>query len=328
MEAAAPLLERPLLRTSHLLSLHAALTLIEACEASGSGLLGELSHRALDGALEWLAERELPGYMAPLIERFGHLCSRRELTRWRTTVRELGRRRMQSRDDGNSRLTVSMLGTIDVTLADAGRQPLRGARARVVLGLLVAARLLKAPLTSVDFCRIASGDELNLELARKTTNMAIVRLREALGADAIITGDDTHELNLAVVGVDLLEAHHLLLEARTALRRRALLRAAASIGRALEIVRGEVPFPGLYDDLFEALREDFETRLRTTVVDVAQAHLAESDAASAERLLRLGLASLPDDEELATLLRDALTAQGRRADAEHTRIAAEYSSLE
>jgi hypothetical protein len=81
------------------------------------------------------------------------------------------------------------------------------------------------------------------------------------------------------------------------------MRAFASLGRALDITAGEVPFPSLYDRFFEAVREDFEGRMRGALLDVAHGLLYEGDAASAGKILRRARASRLEDEEIRELLK-------------------------
>ena len=90
--------------------------------------------------------------------------------------------------------------------------------------------------------------------------------------------------------------------------------------RALEIARGEVPFPALYDDFFEAAREDFEGLLRTTTLRVARGLVREGDATSAEGLLTRLHDIMPEDEEAGILLQNTLITLGRRAEAERVRM--------
>lgn len=323
--SAAELLARPLLRIDDLLTLHASLSLIHAIgpERFGDPLRKEIRRR-ITGALEWLAERRTPLFISPLLDRYPGMLTPKEESAWRSRIRTMvGDRAESQRSEAAGKLRLGMLGTISVGAPGEEMRPLRGSRVRTMLGLLVAARMVKKPLTHREFCRLAAGGEQEPELARKTANMAVVRLREAIGVEAIVTGEETHLLNLERVQVDLLEAHAQLNEAIDALRRRALMKAFPAIIQALEITRGEVPFPGLYDEFFEALREDFEFRLRAAAIDVARALMRESDMASAGEILRRAFEGMPDDEEIADLLRDALAAVGMRADAERVRMKVE-----
>jgi DNA-binding SARP family transcriptional activator len=155
-----------------------------------------------------------------------------------------------------------------------------------------------------------------MELARKKRNMTIARLREAIGSDAIITGGETPVLNLERVEVDLLQADTLLRRTLAALRQRSLVRAYPLLREVLEMAGGDVPFPSLYESFFEAVREDFEFRLRSAIVAVGRGLLAEGDAAAAETVLRRGYAAMPEDEEISDFLHEALIAQGKHVEAE------------
>lgn len=215
-----------------------------------------------------------------------------------------------------------MLGSIEAQTPDGTIMQIRGGRLRLLLGLLVADRMLARPLGHREFCRIAGGEE-DAERARKTMNGAVMRLRETVGEDTIMTDGETPSLNLELVDVDLLEALRLMREAGDAMRARLLARALSAVREALDIWNGDVPFPTLYQSFFEAAREDFESGLRTTTMTVARALLAEDDPAGAENLLRRATAILPGDAEIAELLIAALERSGRKTDAERLRLSGE-----
>jgi hypothetical protein len=320
--AALRLLERPILRLENLLPLHATLALIAAAgRKTFSSTVRGRAKRALAEALAWAAERRLHPIALPLLDLHpGHL-TRKEEQAWRVRIARLSEERKHAM--GTSRVQVRIFGTISVGLNGEEPTPLRGARLRVLLALLVASRVVRTPLTHREFCSLAAGGETDPDLARKTANMAVIRLREAIGADAVVTGDETYALNLDHVDVDLLQAYHLLDDVRDALRRRSLVKAVQGVAGALDIVRGEISFPGLYEDFFEALRNDFEFRLRSAVVDVARALMWESDMASAVDLLRRAFEAIHDDEEIGELLSEALAAIGSHADAKRIRMKVE-----
>lgn len=320
---ARTLLLRPVLRIDDLLVTHAVLAILRSPAAPRADI-GDAIAGGITIALNWLAEHSIAAYMTPFLDNHGDHFSKKDLAMWRARAREIAKRRIANRPvkPGDHRLRITMLGTIAAGGPGAEPQPLRGSRIRMMLGLLVAARMLPEPLSNREFCRIGAGGEMDIDLARKTTNMGIVRLREAIGGDAIITGEETHELDLANVQVDLLDACNDLREANQAMKMRTPMRAYPPVLRALEITDGEVPFPGLYDDFFEALRSDFETSLRATVVALAMLLLRENDYESSERLLRRAFNAMPEDEEIAELLQQALVGLGKRADAERVRMKA------
>lgn len=320
-EALRSILARPLLRLDDLLLLHAALALIEAAGSAPvrERMLPEIRH-AVTAALEWMVERKLLPLISAMIDRGGGYLTKREAGRWRTEARMLAAE-YAARTPADTTIRVTMLGSIAFSDGSGELQPLRGLRLRAMLGLLVAARMIREPLSPIEFSMIAAGHEGgDITLAKKTAVMAAVRLREVIGAEAVAAGEPMYVLDLDRVSVDLLEAHHLIQEAREALRRRALMRAYPALRKALQITRGEVPFPGLYDDFFEAIRNDFEHAIRTAVIDVARALLGESDPTSAAELLALAHEGMPEDGEIVELLEQTLAADGRQTEAERLRL--------
>ena len=98
------------------------------------------------------------------------------------------------------------------------------------------------------------------------------------------------------------------------------MKAFADLSSALDTALGKVPFPTLYDTLFEALRDDFDARLRKTTLDLSRRLLGEGDTQSAISVLRRYFDAIPDDNEIAGLLRDALVQLGQSGEAERVRI--------
>lgn len=325
-DIARELLRREILVIDDLLTLHATIAI---CHYRDSYLLTEVptlrpeAATAISRGLEWLAERSLSAYLAPLLERSGDLLSRKEQTAWRSRIQEI---QQTAEAQGNAERTgtirISMLDTIAVALPGQEPQSIRGARQRTMLGLLVASEIVKRPLSPQEFRRIATDSEVDPDLARKTANMAIVRLRETIGSQAIETGKETHRLNRSYVQVDLLDLIDLLNEAGGGLRDGTLIRTIPAMLGALDLMGSKVPFPGLYDDFFEALREDIENNLRATLLTLADTLLREGDAVGAEQILQRGFSWMPDDEEIADLLRRALVDLNQRTEAERVRMQA------
>jgi DNA-binding SARP family transcriptional activator len=183
--------------------------------------------------------------------------------------------------------------------------------------------MLEKTLSYKEFCRLAASGEEDPERARKMVSMGILRLKEAVGPELLDTEGDAPQLNMDVVKVDLLDAYRLLTEATRIARHGGLMRALPMVVEGLDIIKGEVPFPTLYDDFFEAMREDFEFHMREAVIEVGQGLLGEGDAASAEEALRRGFNAMPEDEEITELLCKALELQGKRAEAGRVRLQAE-----
>ncbi|MBS1911145.1 MAG: AAA family ATPase [Bacteroidetes bacterium] len=281
-------------------------------------------HQPIELMLDWLAKRSLVAYMTPLLNRCADLIPQEARRRWQALYASLQRahepEESNGADESDAPLRISMLGVIGVSRPGEGPLPLRGERLRTFLGLLVADSIAARPLSYREFCHVASGGEPDQERARKAMNLAVHRLRDAIGRDAIRTDQPVPALNLARVQVDLLDAYRALAEARAATNDRQLIRARNALMLAMEISRGEVPFPGLYDRFFEAAREDFEHTLRGVLVDIAGRLLREEDAEDAAELLRSGLRALPGDGEIGELLHDALLASGEHLEAARVRI--------
>ena len=280
-------------------------------------------HTALVYALGWLEERGLVGYMKGMIARFAGVLNQKELAKWRGQATALERQRQgESGSPTERQESLTMLGTIEFRRPNQEPARPRGARLKIILGLLTADRMLDKRLTNREFYCIAAGDD-DLETARTTVYSAMHRLKEIVGPDAILTDGEKPELDLSRVHVDLLEAHTLLKEATTAMRESAWMRARGPLISALDIVGNHVPFPTLYETFFEAAREDLENRIRTTAIRVGRGLFLAGDAASAEAVFRRALVTIPDDEELQQLLRQALESLGKRIEIERMKIRSE-----
>jgi hypothetical protein len=306
--------------------LYAVIDIVELVEARHTGFsepfLPELRRRLLR-ALEWMADqrRSLFRFMDASLDRYGGNLKKKEIADWRARSSVIRNIAGKESCPAPLPLSVSMLDTITVQEGNAGPQRLRGVRVQTLLATMIVDRMIQRPLSQKEFWRVAAGEN-DLEKARNVVNMSVRRLRDLLGDDAIITGGETPRLNLDLVQVDLLEADRLVAETHEAVRAGALMRATPALKRALEITRGEVPFPGLYDDFFEAARTDFEVCLRDVVIEVARALLREEDAVGAEMILRQAFDAMPDDEEIADLLRETLMLLDRMTEAERVKMRA------
>jgi hypothetical protein len=315
---------RPMLHLHDLLRLGALLAMGMMMERSESNAIlldrfHDAARLALESALEWLAARDLPTLMEPLVTRFGGYLEEGRASAWSASIAAMRGKENVAAPVGERRVRVSMLGTIGVGADGDELAPLRGVRIRTLLGLMVADQMIGASLTPQEFVLLAGEDD-DPELARKKRNMGVVRLREIMGADAILTDARTPRLNLAIVEVDLLRADDLVKRALAAAREGSWVRAHPLLVEALELTRGEVPFPTLYESFFEAARDDFEFRVRSAVLDVSGGLLREGDTGGAEEILRKAYAAMPDDEEIAELFEQALISRGNRVEAARVRM--------
>lgn len=314
LASASEFLSRPILRLDEALAIFVTLDLLDFIRSRDNAqVLREESRVAVGRLIEWLAAR-LPLAAARALDTYGDYFTRAELKVWRARLEPLleGSTPQPSAD---RKLHVSMLGTITVQPPGGEVTRVRGGQLCTLLGLMVADRLLRDPLSQSEFTAIAMGTERDPESVRKSMNFAVFRLRELLGGEAISTEGSTPALDFNLVEVDLVEANDRLRAASEAMRDGALLRAVPEIMAALETSAGKVPFPTLYDEFFEAAREDFETELRAVTLRVARALAREGDHVTAERVLGRAFAAMPDDEELAELLQESLVALGQRTEA-------------
>lgn len=262
--------------------------------------------------------------MAPLLDRHGAYLNAAEVSRWHTRIDELAaRRRAETEARPQVRtLRLSMIGRIELEHPDGRRSPIRGARLRTILGLMVINAMLPKSLSYREFCRLAAGGEGDPERARKMMSMGILRLREVIGEESILNDGETPMLNPDLIEVDLIQVRMLLNESVKALREGSLVHARAALLEALSLIRSETPLPGLYDPFFEAAREEFEIALRSSVIEVAGGLLHEGDPASAQGILQQAFEMMIEDEEIVQLLQRTLDAQGKRMEAERVRVMA------
>lgn len=312
------------LRLTDLLFLRLAFQLIGQMPEPLQKQLHGAAAALFNNVMTWLSQQELWAFMLPFLDRFGErYITKKEIKSWRDRAAKIAEKRRPAEQEQHAKkIILKLIGTVEAVLPDGTVISIRGGRLRAVLGLMVADLMQKQPLEPREFRHLAAGGEEDPEHARKTMNAAVFRLRDLLGQQVIRTEGETPSLNLDAVQVDLLTARKLLREATRALRDGALRRAYPAVMQALEITHGDVPFPTLYEELFEAAREDFEYLLRMTTIRVASGLLREDDPASAEELLRRAHTMMPEDEEILELLNNSLSQQGKRTEAARLRLRA------
>lgn len=319
LEHAEDVLSAPLLRTVDLGMRRVALGILAGTKEKE---LRRLIVPSLMEMLEWLNARSLGVYMESALEEHADLLPPADAAKWRSEVARIarGRERALVAREGTGRIRVSMLGAISVRQSDGEVSSPRGIRVKTLLGLMVADRILETPLSHREFCRLVAPEASEFEDARKSLNLAVHRLRESIGHQAILTDRDTPRLDPDLVEIDLVQVHELLNQATRGVREGSYPRAFAGLMEALERIGGDVPFPTLYDDFFEAAREDFESRLRTIVLLVARGLGREGDVAGAAQILNRAVIAMPGDEEISLALAESLAQLGRRTEAERIRM--------
>jgi DNA-binding SARP family transcriptional activator len=321
LRSAIVTLDRPILNTDSLMTHSHLLRLLGMIpESDGNGKMGSAVSKAIRKGtaveLDYLLERNLHKLMLPLLEKFGRFLTKAELATWKSRYTEILKRRGEDRDvdTGQEKIDVTMFGA--VTIQQPGGEPerVKGAQLCTLLGLMVADSLQQTPLSQREFMALAIGSDRDPDSARKSLNFAVFRLRELLGSSAAIeTAGETPRLARDLVAVDFIAASEALERAAEALQERALMRAVPDLLEALRRSGGQVAYPALYEEFFEAAREDFETTLRRVTLGVARALIREGDSASAEEVLTRSYEAMADDEELGELLQQVLVRQGKRA---------------
>jgi DNA-binding SARP family transcriptional activator len=210
-----------------------------------------------------------------------------------------------------SRVTgITFFGAISVR-GPGGIHKLQGQRTKKVLALLVAQALMDSPISLQDFCRIATGEEDDLDRARNMIYIAVHRLRQICGEAAILKTTPVPQLNIDAVEVDILLANNNLEAALSAIREGSLLRAVTLLRSALDIWHGEVLFPGLYDEFFESARDEFEFKLSSAIVKIARSLVAEGDHTQAHSVLELAYPWLKEDKAIGELYNLTLSNAGK-----------------
>ncbi|MCB0712445.1 MAG: AAA family ATPase [Ignavibacteriae bacterium] len=317
-----------ILRQSDILPTMAGLHMAERHGILASQELAKDSVEVLGHLLSFFADpnRRMGIPIKFLLKRYGKYLDDLERKRWSEESKKILKWRKKSeegeKEEGVEKKRLRMIGEISIEPPGEAPRRLRGERICSLLGTLVLNELLSGSLDQVEFNRLATGED-DPEHARKILKVALFRAREAIGSESITSDDGKLSLNLQDIRVDLLELREALNRADDGLRRGNLVRALRTVREALDIYRGEVIFPSLYNSLFEAIRDEYEARLRHTVVALGDKLLEEGDPQSAERLLREGLMTIPVDDEISELLREALSAQGFFAEAERIRLRGE-----
>lgn len=314
------------LHLHQLRNLHIAAALAEHLEARGSDVAEIRS--ALDvharQMLKWLDERGLTGLAQSLAERFTLVRSKGSKNA--RAALQTGLTATARPEAPEQRLMV--VGGFRHRNGDGPDVPITGRRMQAIAGALVADALLGGALERRELVELATGEEYS-QGARKVLNNGILRLRGLLGREAITTdADGLPRLNTAAVEVDILVQKERCETAVNALRNGLLAQATEGLESALSIAARGVPFPTLYDSLYDRLRDDIESELRGALLRVARALLDAETPEAALRLLQLGARAMTGDEEIAEFHREVLKRQyaSARAELDRRRSAEEERS--
>ena len=282
-----------------------SLDVIETDHLWSSKELQSMMHHGLTSVLKWLMEKELPLQMQVALDRFSTILQKKEQKKWTQRVNGLiaEQAALRQKESNEHKFRLRMFGRIELSEDSEmeGKEPVRpkGERMRVLLGAMVANEILRKPLSREKFLALATGGADDPTRARDIVNITVFRLRKEFGDnDVIVTDGSVPRLNTDLISIDLLEADRMIGEATEALAKQSLMRAVPTTLQALELWSGDVPFPTLYSDYFEELRDRFEANIRSTTMGVVQELLREEDHAEARRLLERLHEFMPEDEEI------------------------------
>ncbi|MCC7437724.1 MAG: AAA family ATPase [Armatimonadetes bacterium] len=295
-------------------------------DAHNRGILPPVSHylqaeidSSIHQALCWLQERELLDMAKGTLKYIQRHIGQHVQSQWEWLLKNNSTEIAENRGE---HIEVVVIGEIAVGNNPNAITPVRGQRARTLIGLMVANQLMDQPMTMIEFSYIIAGNEHlhDVDRSRKLLNSTVFRLRDAIGHHVILTDQEVPRLNLEYVTIDLLEATRLLRQSDTALRQGTLPAAHHFLISALDKFGKSMIFPELYDTFFEALRDDIENERRDLILRVSQSLLNEGDPHNAEEILQRGFHAMPDDEEVATLLCNTLIQNGKRVQAQRVQI--------
>ena len=283
---------------------------------------------AIEGALRrmllWCKKGDLVGYMKPILQRARNYFDRSEHDYWAdalVSAQQSVSDRFQWHSESarladRSRLQISMLGQIAVSTGHEPPKRVQGARARAMLGLMIANELSGRRLSYKGFREVIFGTVAEPVDSTANIRAAIARLRSILGKECIVTdGKSAPTLNLDLVEVDIVRISRSLDECKQAIRAQYPRRARQLMTGILDSNFFGPAYPTLYDDFFESARTDFELHLRSTLFSLADLLKQEGDLEGVTAVIEEGLERLPGDEELLALLSDTLALSGRTIEA-------------
>ena len=321
MEQFYKIYHKPVLRTQDILSFCATNYLLSQIHLQHQNELIEELREAiisnLNFALEWMKERDLKSFIQPFLNSYHGVVELSMLQqvgefingKWSgVTVDEVATE--------SKFIQLTMLGEITAGNGAEEPTPLRGARNRTLLALLVAVQTMRRPPSAEEFYELASGVKGDISYAQHMTRNAMSRLKGLIGKNSILRRSGLPRLNMEVVHVDILDVHEQLQQATKLLAEGELFQSYDLTQKVLLRVGNKVPYPTQYEPFFEIARENFENSLRKVILAVARLLVEEGDYDHAEKILQAGSEVLPQDEELIEHLAKVLVSLNRSAEAE------------
>ncbi|MGE3802382.1 MAG: AAA family ATPase [Candidatus Kapaibacterium sp.] len=267
----------------------------------------------LPSAITWLLERNLDPLATAFVRDFGDQLSADIYNSLNTQIDEIRTRRNESArsDDKGGIVDVSLFGSIEVRLPNRTPIKLRGSRQKGLLAAMAAAELIGSRMDRETFFEVVGIDSENLKSRRDSLNSAIYRLRDLLGENAIISGEEIPRLNHDSVRIDLLEHYRHIRLIEEKLIETNPGQALTLLHDVLDGVTYHTLFHSLYHPIFEELREEYENRMRGVVINLAKKLIEVQDFDGAVRLIVKALLFVPEDKELFQLQIEAQRASGK-----------------
>ncbi|MGE3799452.1 MAG: AAA family ATPase [Candidatus Kapaibacterium sp.] len=302
LASARGLLQDPIVRRQHLLRVRAIIALLELPIEKMQQMQAKLKEDirdAIERGIEWLSNRDAPGYLPPM------LAIAKTYLRDRENLIES--QQMEENTSGTDteeipNVRINVIGKITIAVGEEKPRGMRGKRQERLIALLVLNYLQEAPLSLSDFRRLSTELEDEAERANYL-RILTSRLRKRIGSDGIITdGKSAPQLNLKVASVDLLEASNLIEQATLFVRNNNGGSGAIALEEAMKFLEAGEIYPELDDELFEAARNDFQNRLREAILLAAELLEREGGEERGRELIAKGLKILPQDRVLQAKL--------------------------
>lgn len=267
----------------------------------------------------WFLDRELFEILRVFIKEFEGYINSLEVNLIGSELQKIYKSNLTLRNqiqNNESKLRVSVLGEFSIALPLNQYEKVRGERIKNAIGAIVANQMLSKKLSLDDFNTLVT-EEINPSIAKSLMRKVRFRLREIVN-EKYFEQVDSEPINFknTEVNIDLIDAQLLLKNALKLFKQNNLINSGEQLIKLFEIVKDHVPFPGLYSDFYESLREDWENAIRDATLMIGKKLLEEEYLSIAEELFYKSIILMPDDDELVFYLERILTLQNRQAEAE------------
>lgn len=267
----------------------------------------------------WFLDRELFEILRVFIKEFERYINSLEVNLIGSELQKIYKSNLTLRNqiqNNESKLRVSVLGEFSIALPLNQYEKVRGERIKNAIGAIVANQMLSKKLSLDDFNTLVT-EEINPSIAKSLMRKVRFRLREIVN-EKYFEQVDSEPINFknTEVNIDLIDAQLLLKNALKLFKQNNLINSGEQLIKLFEIVKDHVPFPGLYSDFYESLREDWENAIRDATLMIGKKLLEEEYLSIAEELFYKSIILMPDDDELVFYLERILTLQNRQAEAE------------